>query len=134
MNATHICLINHKWLTPSGISETTASSLTSILYELAKTPDGILRLRNEITALADSGKHLSNQNLQSLDFLNGVINETLRLHPPTGLLQRKTPSGGIMIGETYVPGDVTVFCPFNVVGRSKSFVKSVGRMSEWLTF
>ena len=95
--------------------------LTSALYELAKTPEKIRELRNELDYLVEAGESLSNQKLQSLALLNGAISETLRLHPPAGILQRKTPPEGLLIGETYIPGDTTVFCPQWVAGRSRHY-------------
>lgn len=101
-------------------SDTTASTLTYIFYELAKQPELVPKLRDEVQSLLSAGKDLSNMNLQSLPLLNGIINETLRLHPPAGVLQRKTPPEGIMIGETFVPGNMTVFSPFFAAARSMS--------------
>ena len=55
----------------------------------------------------------------SSNLINAVINETLRLHPPAGLsLPRKTPREGLTIGDTYIPGNMTVWCPQYVIGRS----------------
>ena len=100
-------------------SDTTASTLTSIFYELAREASIISRIRNELDPLIASGQGISNQKLQSLDLLNGVINEALRLHPPAGLsLPRKTPPEGLTIEDTYIPGYMTVWCPQYVIGRS----------------
>lgn len=93
--------------------------MTSVFYELAKWPIGFSQLQDEIDTVIEAGETTSNYKLQHLELLNGIISETLRLHPPTGLLQRKTPPEGLTIGETYVPRDTTVFCPQYVVGRSK---------------
>ena len=101
-------------------SDTTSSALTSIFYELANLPGGFSRLRGEIGSVVRPEETASNQRLQSLDALNNIISETLRLHPPAGLLQRKTPPEGLTIGETYIPGDTNVFCPLYVAGRSTS--------------
>ena len=100
-------------------SDTTSSTLTSIFYELAKLPFEFSRLRDEIGSVVKAGETASNHKLQHLDLLNGIISETLRLHPPAGSLQRKTPPEGLTIGETYIPGDTNVLCPHYVVGRSK---------------
>ncbi|KAL8787405.1 MAG: hypothetical protein Q9195_007780 [Heterodermia aff. obscurata] len=103
-------------------SDTTASTLISILYSLAKSPSLFSILRDEISTLAsqNSNKPLSNQELQSLPYLNGVISEALRLYPAAGMLQRKTPPSGITIGDKWIPGNVTVFCPAYVVGRNEN--------------
>ena len=62
---------------------------------------------------------VSDQSLKHLGHLNGVINEALRLHPPLpSALQRLTPPEGLQIGDTYIPGNVTVWCPQYAIGRS----------------
>ncbi|KAL8951227.1 MAG: hypothetical protein Q9222_002790 [Ikaeria aurantiellina] len=105
--------------TVNSSSETTAATLTYALYELAKAPHLIAQVRRELTALASSGKSLSNHNLQSLDLLNGVITETMRLYPPAGLLQRLTPPEGLVVGDIHVPGNTTVYCPLYVMARNE---------------
>lgn len=71
--------------------------------------------------MTDPSGEVLNEKIANLDHLNGIINETLRLHPavPT-LLQRKTPPEGITIEGTYVPGNMIVSCPQYVLGRSES--------------
>ncbi|KAL8777983.1 MAG: hypothetical protein Q9203_002266 [Teloschistes exilis] len=101
-------------------SDTTSATLVCALHELTKFPKGIPQLRTEIESLLQAGKTLSNQNLHSLAFLNGVVYETLRLYPPAGMLQRLTPPEGLDIGETHIPGNTTVFCPFYALGRSEA--------------
>ncbi|KAI9874353.1 MAG: hypothetical protein M1830_009845 [Pleopsidium flavum] len=101
-------------------SDTTAATLTYIFYELARNPCQLSKLRDEVATHVTSFGDVSHQKIQYLDHLNGVINETLRLHPPVPTaLQRNTPPEGIKIGETYVPGNMTVWCPQYVIGRSE---------------
>ncbi|KAL2009650.1 hypothetical protein VTN00DRAFT_5457 [Thermoascus crustaceus] len=87
------------------------------LIVIAGSPDNIAKLRNELAPyMTDpSGEVLNHQ----IAHINAVIYETLRLHPsvPTAL-QRKTPPEGIYIEETYIPGDMTVWCPQYIIGRS----------------
>lgn len=58
--------------------------------------------------------------LQTLPHLNGLINETLRLHPavPTGGL-RETPPEGIMISGRFVPGNTVICAPRYSLARRK---------------
>lgn len=83
-------------------------------------PDQLSKLREEITSHIDSGD-ITHQKIQRLDHLNGFISETLRLHPPVPTaMARLTPPEGIMIGETHIPGNMTVWCPPYAMSRSKS--------------
>ena len=57
--------------------------------------------------------------LQSLTYLNAVINETLRLWPaPTSGL-RQTPPEGVVVAGRYIPGDTTVLTPGYSLARGK---------------
>ena len=101
-------------------SDTSASTLTLIFYELARHPDQMERLRQELLEHLSSSGEVQHRDLQYLDYLNGVIFETLRLYPPVPTAPyRKTPPEGIKVGDTYVPGNATVFCPQYIIGRSK---------------
>jgi cytochrome P450 len=87
---------------------------------LAKDPQHVSKLREEIAPVVEPSGEVSNFKLQYLDHLNAIINETLRLHPPVPTaIPRLTPPEGITIGDTYVPGNITVWCPPYVLGRSQ---------------
>ena len=106
--------------------------MACIFYELAQNPAHISKLRQELVGTmegeeADGSVNITNHKLQRLDHLNGIINETLRLHSPAGLaLQRKTPPEGLMIGEVFVPGNITIWSPQIIIGKSEllSFLPS----------
>lgn len=88
-----------------------------LFYELALNPIHQEAIFQEIQAI-----DLSDYNkLKSLDYLNGCINETLRLHPPVPSGgYRETPPEGIMIGEKYIPGGITLVAPRYTIGRLES--------------
>jgi cytochrome P450 len=90
-------------------SDTTAATITHLFYHLANDPACSQKLREEIATLNGNFEASS---LQKLPYMNAVINETLRLHPPTpGGVQRLTPPEGVMIGKHYIPGNVNVTTP-----------------------
>ncbi|KAI4180677.1 MAG: hypothetical protein L6R41_007075 [Letrouitia leprolyta] len=98
-------------------SQTVAASLIFATYRLAKHPDWVAKIYNEITQ-TESRDPVT---LQTMPLLNAFINETLRLHPPVpsaGL--RNTPTEGVMVGERFIPGDVTVLVPNYSLGRLES--------------
>ena len=92
-----------------------------MFYHLAQEPSHVSRLREEIRPLRGADGEFSVKDLQSADHLNGIINETLRLHPPvpSGTL-RLTPPEGTTIGGRFIPGNTTVVSPTWTVGRLES--------------
>ncbi|RYP19688.1 hypothetical protein DL765_003203 [Monosporascus sp. GIB2] len=102
-------------------SDTTAASLSHILFLLARHPEHVDRLRQELLPHREvDGKSFEHRKIQHLDHLNAVINEALRLYPvtPTTLV-RKTPPEGIVVDGTFIPGDMSVWTPSYVIGRSE---------------
>lgn len=69
--------------------ETTASSLSFCLYELAVNPDIQEKLHQEIENAKGKDPTLSYQTLQSLPYLDAVLSETLRKYPPALSLGRE---------------------------------------------
>jgi cytochrome P450 len=109
-------------------SDTTAVNLTHILYHLAKDPTQYTKLRAELLGLVKSPAEFSIKDVQDAPFLNGCINEALRLHPPVpSAMYRVTPRGGIMVGTTHIPGGVTVSSPNYSLGRRKSHISNLQR-------
>ncbi|RDW74721.1 cytochrome P450 [Aspergillus mulundensis] len=95
-------------------SDTTAAALAIIFFYLATTPKIAKQLQYEL----DRQDDLSHRSLGEIDFLEGIINEALRLHPavPSGT-QRVTPPDGMKIGDVYLPGDVLVQSPLYTIFR-----------------
>ncbi|KAF8861671.1 cytochrome P450 monooxygenase-like protein [Acephala macrosclerotiorum] len=111
-------------------SDTSSSAMTHILYHLAKEPRIISKLREELSTFYKPGLETELRDLQDAKYLNGVINEALRLHPPvpSGVL-RQTPPEGITVGDVFIPGGVTISAPSWSMGRLESCFK---RAEEFL--
>ena len=112
------------WLEGDAVSmviagtEPEAASLTFLFYHLAKNPLIQQKLRAELKLAFFP---MDARTLQALPFLNGCINEGLRLHPPlpSGFL-RHTPPEGLSIDGVFVPGNTTVLTPAYGLGRLDS--------------
>lgn len=94
------------------------------MLELCRNPQHIQKLREELGPyMQDPSAEVLHQDIANLEHLNGVIWEALRLHPPVpSALPRKTPEKGIHIDGVFVPGNMTVYCPQYVLGRSKCLI------------
>jgi cytochrome P450 len=85
-------------------SDTTAVSLSSVIYYLLTTPKALSKLRTEITELGLAHRRVTFKDSQEMPLLQAVIKEGLRMHPATGLpLWRVVPEGGLSIGEHWFP-------------------------------
>jgi cytochrome P450 len=93
-------------------SDTTAVSLSSILYHLLKHPKTLQRLRAELQEFEAKGEcgnpKVSFKEAQNMPYLQAVIKEALRVHPATGLpLWRVVPPEGAEIcGHHFKGGDI----------------------------
>ncbi|EDU46786.1 Cytochrome P450 [Pyrenophora tritici-repentis] len=99
-------------------SDTVAATLTFAFFYLAKYPEHATRLRDELLPFRAPDGTFSHQRIFNAPHLNAVINETLRLHPPASTILRETPPQGILVGETFIPGNMTVFSSQYALGRS----------------
>lgn len=90
--------------------ETSSTTMSYCLYELAKNQDIQTRLRAHIhEVLKKHNNEKSYEALLDMSYLDQVINETLRLYPPVSLLQRK------VVKPYNVPGTTCVLNPGLVV-------------------
>ncbi|KAJ5600833.1 Cytochrome P450 E-class group I [Penicillium hetheringtonii] len=87
-------------------SDTTAITLTYLVYSVCKNPEVQTKLVEELSQLPEP---VSDRDLRDLPYLNNIITETLRLHTavPFGL-PRAVPPEGAQFNEHVLPGGVTV--------------------------
>jgi len=94
-------------------SDTTAIALRAIIYFLCQHPECMQRLVSEIQG-ADSQRLLSTpirfkEATTHLPYLNGVIKESMRLHPSVGLLlERYVPPEGLEVDGHHIPAGAIV--------------------------
>lgn len=91
----------------SASSETTATALTGTLHYLLGHPKQFAQLRKEIREAFQSSDEITMEGTARLEYLKAVINEGLRLCPPTPtMLPRLVPRGGANICGHWVPAGV----------------------------
>ena len=110
------------------ISGTLTPVLTFLVYELARSPTHVNKMREELSTINNIK---SNQELQKLPHLNAFINETLRVHPPIlDGLPRTTPPEGITIKGQAIPGGVTCLAPIHTISRRKHLPPSLSSFTH----
>ncbi|KAF4446983.1 hypothetical protein F53441_9454 [Fusarium austroafricanum] len=101
-------------------SDTTSSSTTCLLWQLATHPEVLAQLRTEIDEYKASHEESDLVSLSKLRYLQACIDESLRLYPvvPSGL-QRMTPPEGLQIDDVFLPGDTMLVCPSYTMYRDE---------------
>ncbi|KAH8826626.1 cytochrome P450 [Flagelloscypha sp. PMI_526] len=100
-------------------SDTSASAITNAVYFLTSNPSVLLYLQEELDIACPMGdSSWSYDAVKDIKILDYIIHETLRLAPPAASgLPRLTPKNGIVIEDTYIPGDVVVSVPTYTIQR-----------------
>ncbi|KAM7526121.1 hypothetical protein LguiA_016023 [Lonicera macranthoides] len=67
-------------------TDTTTSTLEWAMAELLHNPKTLQKLKSEIKTIVGPDKNVNENDINNLPYLNAVIKETLRLHPPLPFL------------------------------------------------
>jgi len=87
-------------------TETSASTLGGLFYELSRHPDIEQRIHAEIDSVL-GGRRITESDLPKFEYTNRVIMETLRLHTPPWILMRRTRES-IELGLVQVPANTEI--------------------------
>jgi cytochrome P450 len=101
-------VVRHMVFVMMAAHDTSTSTLSTAIYHLAKHPDWQERLREQSMALPDE---LSLEQLEQLEQLTWVVDESLRLHPPLPFMPRVTTKETELAGYRIPPGVLTGFAP-----------------------
>ncbi|KAF1946693.1 cytochrome P450 4F3 omega-hydroxylase [Clathrospora elynae] len=88
----------------TGGSESVATALCGIMYLLAKNPDAMRALYEEITGAYVTHEDINMISVGQLKVLQAIIYEGMRIYPPVPAgLQRSVPKGGAVVAGHLVP-------------------------------
>ncbi|WNB76267.1 cytochrome P450 [Methylomonas koyamae] len=93
--------------------ETTSNLLSWTLYLLARHPDALGRLRRELQDLP-AEEDWQFADLQTLEYCKAVLNESLRLRPPVGVIMRKIRQDAEVEGYRLAAGSLALINIFNL--------------------
>lgn len=86
-------------------AETSATAMTATLYYLAVHPKSLAKLRAELAASFHSSADITGDTTAPLPYLNAVLEETMRIFPPSPVGPPRVSPGDIVDG-VYVPEGV----------------------------
>jgi cytochrome P450 len=120
--------------------DTTAFTMTTIIYYLLKNPQTFTKLQQELEDAVACGQ-LSNPptyaEADKLKYLAAVMKEAMRRYPFLALLlERIVPAGGAMIAGTWLPGGTVVGCHPTIVHHDRDCFgedADIFRPERWLT-
>jgi cytochrome P450 len=104
---------------------TTASGLAWVWYVLSQNPGALRRLQREARAVLGT-RRPSAPDLSRLEYTRLVIDETLRLYPPTWITARTT-SDAVDVGAYRIPANATVLLSPYVTQRDPRFWEDAER-------
>ena len=101
-------------LTTAG-SETTSTLLSGVTFHLLNEPEAYKKLVDEVRTTFTHEKEINSIAVAQLPYLNAVLEEGLRMYPPTpSTIPRVTPPEGDVICGQRIPGNVGVLLPPSV--------------------
>ncbi|KAJ5190672.1 uncharacterized protein N7498_009657 [Penicillium cinerascens] len=101
-------------------SDTSRITMICTLFVLAQQPELANRLRKALEPHVPQNpdEMLMDDQIMNIDLLNGIVQEALRLYPPSpSHPTRVTPPEGTMIAGRFIPGNTQVMAPQYVIGR-----------------
>ena len=105
-------------------TDTGAASMAWIFYYLTTHPEIRRKLLNELKPAFGKtvAGEFTDSDLAQVEYLNAVINETLRIKPVAGVSSpRLTPPEGIVVDGVHIPGHVQTYVPPWVLCTSEKF-------------
>ncbi|WJX82443.1 unspecific monooxygenase [Trifolium repens] len=97
--------------------DTTSSIIEWILAELLRNPDKLTKARKELCQIIDKDETIEESHISKLPFLQAVVKETLRLHPPIPLLLPHKCDENVNILGFNVPKNAQVLVNVWAMGR-----------------
>ncbi|KAL7114984.1 hypothetical protein ACP275_04G155400 [Erythranthe tilingii] len=100
-----------------GGSETTSSSVEWAMTELLLNPEILSKAKHEIKSVAGDNERLNESEILKLPYLQAVIKETLRYHPPGPLLIPRKSEYDTHVSGYYIPKDTQLLVNVWAMGR-----------------
>ncbi|CAA7022996.1 unnamed protein product [Microthlaspi erraticum] len=102
-------------------TDTSSSAVEWAMAELLRNPKMMVKAREEIRQVIRRNDTVQESDIFKLPYLQAVVKETLRLHPPVPfLIPRKSESDHVRIFEFLIPKNAQVLVNIWAIGRDPS--------------
>ncbi|XP_004496304.2 geraniol 8-hydroxylase-like [Cicer arietinum] len=99
-------------------TETTANGLERAMSELVHNPEIMSKAKKELEEIIGIGNPVEESDIAKLPYLNAVVKESLRLHPPAPLLLPRKATENVEIAGYRIPKGAQVLINEWAIGRS----------------
>lgn len=86
-------------------TDTSAVTIEWVMAQLLNNPEALNKVKDELDVQIGKDRLVDEQDLSKLPYLQNVISETLRLHPPAPLLLPHSSSENCTLGGYNIPKD-----------------------------
>ncbi|KAH1132411.1 hypothetical protein GYH30_011331 [Glycine max] len=98
-------------------TDTSLSTIEWAIAELIKNPKIMIKVQQELTTIVGQNRLVTELDLPHLPYLNAVVKETLRLHPPTPLSLPRVAEESCEIFNYHIPKGATLLVNVWAIGR-----------------
>ncbi|KAK9115777.1 hypothetical protein Sjap_014724 [Stephania japonica] len=98
-------------------SDTSSSTIEWAMAELVRNPEKLVKVKKELREKIKEGKQIEESDIPSLSYLQAVVKETLRLHPPAPLLLPRRAQTDVELCGFNVPKNTQVLVNVWAIGR-----------------
>ncbi|CAI8618559.1 unnamed protein product [Vicia faba] len=101
-------------------TDTSTYTLEWAMAELMHNPEIMSKVQNELEQVVGKGIPVEETDIAKLPYMQAVIKETFRVHPPVPLLLPRKAETDVEIGDYIIPKDAQVLVNAWVIGRDPS--------------
>nr|AKH61554.1 CYP76AD4/P450 tyrosinase fusion protein [Expression vector pWCD2112] len=98
-------------------TDTTSSTLEWVMAELIRNPEMMAKAQDEIEQVLGKDRQIQESDIIKLPYLQAIIKETLRLHPPTVFLLPRKADTDVELYGYIVPKDAQILVNLWAIGR-----------------
>lgn len=98
-------------------SETSSSIVEWVMTELLRNPKSMSKVKDELARVVGADRNVEESDIDELQYLQAVVKETLRLHPPIPFLIPRSAIQDTSFMGYHIPKDTQVLVNAWAIGR-----------------